>query len=176
LSFTKLKTYAIDIFTIQEVKLEEFIQLLSDEKLIEVIVDPADSTKVLITREPETFKIFHVVFNTQRSLRDDKKINISAKGEKFLQKLLEQVDPTKAVDGKQEVDLSIVMTYFKDYNLPITLDDFQGARNAKFCGEYAMGEHGKVTTILNTDYVLKMYPVVKFMNAINRVNESKAHP
>lgn len=175
LSFTKLKNYAVDIFTIQEVKLEEFVQLLKDEKLIEVTVDEQDSTKILITREPETFKIFHVVFNTQRSLRDDKKLNISTKGEKFIQKVLEQIDPEKVQDGKQEVDLSSVIAYFKEYNIPISLDDFQGARNAKFCGEYAMAGDGKVTTILNADFAVKMFPVIKFMNAINRVNEAKAH-
>lgn len=175
LSFTKLKTYAVDIFTIQEVKLEEFVQLLKDEKIIEVTIDPADSTKVMITREPEMFKVFHMFFNAQRSLRDDKKLNITPKGEKFLQKVLEQVDPTKIQDGKLEVDLSIVINYFKEYNIPITLDDFQGARNAKFCGEYAMGENGKVTTILNADYALKMFPVVKFMNALNKANDVKAH-
>jgi CRP-like cAMP-binding protein len=175
LSFTKLKNYAVDIFTIQEVKLEEFVQLLKDEKLIEVTVDEGDATKIMITREPETFKVFHMVFNTQRSLREDKKINISFKGEKFIQKVLEQVDPTKIQDGKQEVDLSSVMAYFKEYNIPITLDDFQGARNAKFCGEYAMGPKGEVTTILNADYALKMFPVIKFMNAINKANDVKAH-
>lgn len=175
LSFTKLKTYAVDIFTIQEVKLEEFVQLLKDEKIIEITVDEADATKIMITREPETFKVFHMVFNTQRSLRDDKKLNITAKGEKFLQKVLEQVDPAKIQDGKQEVDLSAVINYFKEYNVPITLDDFQGARNAKFCGEYAMGEGGLVTTILNADYALKMFPVVKFMNALNKANDVKAH-
>jgi CRP-like cAMP-binding protein len=175
LSFTKLKNYAVDIFTIQEVKLEEFIQLLKNEKLVEVTIDEGDATKIIITREPETFKIFHVVFNTQRSLRDDKKLNITNKGEKFIQKVLEQVHPDKVVDGKQEVDLSLVLDYFKEYNIPITLDDFQGARNAKFCGEYAMGESGKVTTILNADYVVRMFPVIKFMNAIVRVNDVKAH-
>lgn len=175
LSFTKLKNYAVDIFTIQEVKLEEFVQLLKDEKIVEVLIDESDATKILITREPETFKVFHMVFNTQRSLRDDKKINISSKGEKFLQKVLEQVDPTKIQDGKQEVDLSSVINYFKEYNIPITLDDFQGARNAKFCGEYAMGENGLVTTILNADYALKMFPVIKFMNALTKANDVKAH-
>ena len=174
LSFTKLKMYAVEIFNIQEVKLEEFIQLLKDEKIMEVVLNEEDATKVLITKEPELFKTFHIFFNTQRSLRDDKKLNISTKGEKFITKLLEQVDPAKMEKGQQEIDLSLVINYFKEYNMPITLDDFQPARNAKFCGEYKMEDSGRITAMLNVDYVLKMFPVVKFMNALNRVNEAKA--
>lgn len=174
LHFNKLKMYAIEIFHIQEAKLEEFVELLKQEKLIEIIVDPEDSSKVLVTREPETFRIFHVFFNTQRSLKDDRKLNISAKGEKFISKLLEQVDPAKTVDGKQEVNLTTVINHFKEYNMPITLDDFQPARSAKFCGEYKMEDDGTITAMLNVDYVSKMFPVVKFMNALARVNEAKA--
>lgn len=175
LSFTKLKSYAIDIFHIQEVKLEEFIQLLGDEKLIEVVANPEDESKVLITQEPEKFKTFHIVYNTQRSLKDDKKLNITAKGEKFLVKVMEQVDPGKLQDGKYEVDLSLALKFFKEYNMPIVLDDFMCAKNAKFCSDYSMGEAGKITTMLNVDLVNRMFPVIKFMNAINRVNDLKAH-
>jgi CRP-like cAMP-binding protein len=175
LSFTKLKSYAIDIFNIQEIKLEEFINLLSEEKLIEIIINPEDETKILITPEPEKFKTFHIVYNTQRSLKDEKKLNITQKGEKFLVKVMEQVDPAKLQDGKHEVDLSLSLKFFKEYNLGIVLDDFMCVKNAKFCSEYNMGENGKITTMLNVDLVNRMFPVIKFMNAINRVNDIKAH-
>jgi hypothetical protein len=74
-----------------------------------------------------------------------------------------------------EVSLSNVINYFKEYNIPVTLDDFAGAKNAKFCGEYKMSDSGVITTMLNIEYVRRMYPVVKFMNALNRLNEAKAH-
>jgi vacuolar-type H+-ATPase subunit H len=174
LNFNKLKMYAVEIFNIQDVKLEEFIELLKQEKLIELAVDQEDATKVLITKEPDMFRVFQVFFNAQRTMKDDKKLKISTKGEKFITKLLEQVEESKVVDGKQEVNLSTVIKYFKDYNIAVTLDDFQPARLAKFCTEYKMEGDGQITTILNVDYVLKMFPVIKFMNALNRVNEAKA--
>ena len=58
----------------------------------------------------------------------------------------------------------------------ITLDDFQGAKNAKWCGEYRMGEHNSITATVNIRKIKDMYPVVRFMNALNRVNELKAKP
>ena len=175
INFNKIKTYALDIFNINEAKLEEFVQLLKDEKIIEVTVDEQDASKVLSTHEPDTFRIFQVFFNSQRSLRDDKKLNISVKCEKFLIKVIEECDKLPINDGKVDIQLSSIVSYFKEYNMGITLDDFQGAKNAKFCGEYRMEANNAIFTTINLDYLKKMFPVVRFMNAINRVNDLKAN-
>ncbi|MBC7537850.1 MAG: cyclic nucleotide-binding domain-containing protein [Bacteriovorax sp.] len=176
LHLSKLKMYAVEIFNVNEAKLEEFIQLLIAEKITEVALDDEGSPKNLIIKEPETFRIFQVFFNAQRSMKDDKKLIISNKCEKFLIKALEQVEGVEAENGVVEVDLSKIVNYFKEYNIPISLDDFQGARNAKFCGEYKMEDSGRITGMLNVDYLKKMFPVVRFMNALNRVNDAKAQP
>lgn len=174
LSTSKLKMYALDIFHIQEAKLEEFIRLLMDEKILEEVVSKEDETKVLVTREPETFRTFQVFFNAQRSMKDDKKLIITPKCEKFLQKVVEQIEGKELHDGKIEVDLSEIVSYFKTHNIPVALEDFQGAQKAKFAGEYKMDESEKITCILNADYFSKMYPVVRFMNALTRANDEKA--
>ena len=173
LKTNKLKEYA-DLFHVQEVKLEEFIQLMKDEHLIDIEIDAEEGTKVMVTKDPEQFRYYQLFFNAQRILKDDKKLVISTKGEKFIAKVLEQVDPALVIDGKQEVDLSKVVNYFKEYNIPITLDDFKSAQMAKFCGEYKMDDSGRISAMFNADYVQKMFPIVKFMNAIHRVNEAKA--
>lgn len=174
LNFNKIKTYALDIFNVNEAKLEEFIQLLVAEKIIEVTVDEEDASKVLSTREPDTFRIFQLFFNTQRTLREDKKMNISPKCEKFIVKVMEECEKLPQVEGKVDIELSKVVAYFKEYNIGITLDDFAGAKAAKFCGEYRMGDDNSISTTINYDYLKKMFPVVRFMNAINRVNDLKA--
>lgn len=174
LHISKLKMYAVDIFNVNEAKLEEFIQLLISEKITEVALDEEGAPKILMIKEPESFRIFQVFFNAQRSMKDEKKLIISNKCEKFLIKTLEQVEGIEPDNGVVEVDLSKIVSYFKEYNIPITLDDFQGARNAKFCGEYKMEDSGRITAMLNVDYLKKMFPVVRFMNALNRVNDAKA--
>jgi CRP-like cAMP-binding protein len=174
LNYNRIKTYALEIFNINEAKMEEFIQLLTEEQIIEVTVDDQDASKVLSTREPDTFRMFQVFFNTQRSLRDEKKLHISSKCEKFMVRVMEECSSLPIVDGKVDIELSKIVSHFKEYNLGITLDDFQGAKNAKFCGEYRMGENNSISSTINIDYMRKMYPVVRFMNALNRVNELKA--
>jgi CRP/FNR family cyclic AMP-dependent transcriptional regulator len=174
LNYNRIKTYALEIFNINEAKMEEFIQLLTDEQIIDVSVDDQDASKVISTREPDTFRIFQVFFNTQRSLRDEKKLHISLKCEKFMVRVMEECAELSIVDGKVDIELSKIVNHFKEYNLGITLDDFQGAKNAKFCGEYRMGENSSISTTINIDYMRRMYPVVRFMNALNRVNELKA--
>jgi CRP/FNR family cyclic AMP-dependent transcriptional regulator len=174
LNTSKLKMYTTDIFTIQESKVEEFMQLLLDEKLIEASTDSEDSTKVYSVAQPEFFRTFQIFFNTQRSMKDEKKLNISAKCEKFIVKVIEQTKGKIIEDGVVEVNLTEIVNYFKDHNMGISLDDFQAAKNARFCGEYKMDAKGVVTSMVNIDYLNRMYPVVKFMNALNRINESKA--
>lgn len=174
LHISKLKTYAVDIFNVNEAKLEEFIQLLILEKIVDAILDEEGAPKNLAVKEPEVFRIFQVFFNAQRVMKDDKKLTISSKCEKFLIKAIEQVEGIEPENGAVEVDLSKIVNYFKEYNVPVTLDDFQGAKNAKFCGEYRMEESGRITTMLNIDYLKKMFPVVRFMNSINRLNDAKA--
>ena len=174
LNYNRIKTYALEIFNINEAKMEEFIQLLTDEQIIEVTVDEQDASKVLSAREPDTFRIFQVFFNTQRSLREEKKLHISSKCEKFMVRVMEECSTLPIVDGKVDIELSKIVAHFKEYNLGITLDDFQGAKNAKFCGEYRMGENNSISTTINIEYMRRMYPVVRFMNALNRVNELKA--
>ena len=87
---------------------------------------------------------------------------------------MEECDQLPVIDGKVDVELSKIAAHFKEYNMGITLDDFQGAKNAKFCGEYRMGEDNAITATINIDYLRRMFPVVRFMNALNRVNELKA--
>jgi CRP/FNR family cyclic AMP-dependent transcriptional regulator len=174
INYNKIKTYALEIFNINEAKMEEFIQLLADENIIEVSVDEMDASKVLSTKEPEAFRIFQVFFNTQRSLREEKKLVISPKAERFLIKVMEECDKLPQEDGKVDLELSKIVDYFKEYNVGITLDDFEGPKKAKFCGEYRMGEKNSISATINIDYLKKMFPVIRFMNAINRVNEAKA--
>ncbi len=174
LPMNKLKQYVVDIFNIQEVKLEEMVQLFIAEKIMTSVTDEEQGTKILSVTDIEFFKTLQAFFNTQRMLREDKKMHISNKCEKFLSKVVDQTRELTPENGQVEVDLSKIANYFKEYNMGITLDDFQAARLAKFCGEYKMADDGKISAMVNIDYLNKMFPVVKFMNAINRLNDAKA--
>ena len=72
-----------------------------------------------------------------------------------------------------EVNLTEIVAHFKEYNLPIVLDDFGDALHAKFCSEYYVGKQGEILTKINAPYLIKMMPIVKFMNALSRINSSK---
>ena len=174
LHLVKLKLYAVDIFNSNEAKLEEFIQLIISEKITDVGLDEDGAPKILKIKDPEVLKTYQLFFNIQRSMKEEKKMHISLKGEKFLIKALEQIEGGAAGENGAEVDLSKIVNYFKEYNIPIVLEDFQGVRDAKFCGEYRMDDGGRVCTDMNVDYAKKMLPIVRLMNAINRVNDAKA--
>ncbi len=171
---SRLKIYAFEIFNLPEAKYEEFIQLMKDEGIVISGVDP-EKMPALKVKDPEVFRQFQVFFNAQRLMEDAKKLTISSKCEKFLTKVLEQVgDKEASEEGEVQCNLSEILEWFKERNVAIGIDDFKEALAAKFCGDLVVGAGGKMFTMVNIDYLKKMFPVVKFQNAINKVNESKA--
>ncbi len=169
-----LNSYAIDVFNVSETKIEEFIHVLKTEKLLELAPDEDGLPKLIIVKDPDTFKKFQAFFFSQRLLKEDKQLKISSKCEKFLMKVMEQAATLKPVEGKVEVDLMAIVDHFKEYNLPIGLEDFQEAKDAKFCGEYNMSSDGKITTLINYEFLKSMFPIVRLMNVIKHSNELKA--
>ena len=167
-------SYAIEVFNVSETKIEEFINILVTEKLMELTEDEDGLPKVMLVKDPDMFKSFQSFFFSQRLLKDDKKMKISVKCEKFLAKVIEESAKGKIVGGKVEIDLTKILNYFREYNIPIALEDFQDAKNAKFCGEYNMGSDGSISINFNYEYAQKMMPIVRLMNCINRTNETKA--
>lgn len=173
-TLARLKMYAFEIFNIQEAKYEEFIQLLKEEQLVLQDVD-VEGMPALKVKDPEIFRQFQVFFNAQRLMEDAKKLTISSKCERFLTKVLEQVIDLEPNDDAQvQCNLTEILEWFKERNISIGIDDFKEALAAKFCGDLVVGAGGKMYTMINIDYLKKMFPVVKFQNAINKVNESKA--
>ncbi len=173
-TLARLKMYAFEIFNIQEAKYEEFIQLLKEEAILFQGVDQ-EGMPALRCIDFEVFRQFQVFFHAQRLMEDSKKLSISPKCEKFLVKVLEQVsEKIPNEEGQVQCNLSEILEWFKERNVAIGIDDFKEALAAKFCGDLIVGAGGKMFTMVNLEYLKKMFPVVKFQNALNKVNESKA--
>ncbi len=170
----RLKMYAFEIFNIQEAKYEEFLHVLKEEMIVANTQD-IEGLPAIKVQDPEIFRQLQVFFNAQRLMDDTKKLTISAKCEKFLTKVLEQIgDKEMNDDGQVQCNLSEILEWFKERNIAIGIDDFKEALAAKFCGDLVVGAGSKMFTMVQLDYLKKMFPVVRFQNAINRVNESKA--
>jgi CRP/FNR family cyclic AMP-dependent transcriptional regulator len=169
----KLKFYMLDIFNIQEVKYEEFIQMLKNEHFIEIGDDEDGLPKLVKVASVDRFRSLLVFFNTQRISVDEKKLVISDNCERFLKAILDQFILGKVETPKYAADITAVMEEFKQNNLPITDEDLNDAITAGLAEDIIIGDGGKLTSVVDYEKLKKSYPAIKMMNAIRRVNTGK---
>lgn len=170
----KLRFYMADLFNINEVKFEEYIHLLEQEKYIEIALDEDNAPKLLKCSNIELFRQVMVFINTQRMLEDSKKISISAKCERFLKRILDQLAAKGVQDDKAVCDISAILDDFVQKNIPICDEDLRDAITAKLCDDIVVGEANQLTCNVEFAKLKQVYPSLRFNNAITRLNEAKA--
>lgn len=169
-----LKFYTSDVFNVQDVKFEEFFLLLKDEGFLELTEDDDGAMKRIQIANLERIKFLMGFLNTQRRTEDAKKLKISYKCEAFLKKIHDQLTLKGETGDAVECDISVILKEFQAKNSPISEEDLKDAITQKFCDDLVVGEGNKITCAVNFDYLKKMFPAIKLMNAIERANEAKA--
>lgn len=185
-----LKFYLIEIFNIQEVKYEEFFHLLTTERFIEMKNDKDNLPKILRIDNVEMLRDQMIFFNTQRILAEDKKLKISSRCERFLKRILEQLDgkqmqvQMKEEEGKDNkvaredqmviANISEILTDFKNRNVAITDEDLKDAIEAKLVGDIIVGEKNTLTAEVSYLKLKKLFPSIRLVNIITKANEEKS--
>lgn len=169
-----LKFYSSDVFNVQDVKFEEFFLLLKDEGFLELGPDEDGSMKLIQIANLERIKFLMGFLNTQRRTDDAKKLKISYKCETFLKKILDQLTLKGETGDAVQCDISVILKEFETKGLVMSGEDLRDAMTHKFCDDLVVGEANKISCAVNYDYLKKMFPAIKLMNAIERANEAKA--
>jgi len=168
-----LKFYASDIFNLQDVKFEEFFLLLKDQGYLELTEDEDGAMKLIQIANPERFKFLMSFLNNQRRLEDNKKLTISPKCEMFLKKIMDQIT-IKGIKGTAiEADISAILDDFAASGTSISETDLKEAIDQGLCDDLVVGDENRISSTVNYDQIVKMYPAIKLMNAIERANELK---
>jgi CRP-like cAMP-binding protein len=171
----KLKFYLFDVFSIQEIKYEEFLNMLKTDHFVEMADDEDGLPRILRVKNVEDLRGMVVFFNTQRMVDDSKKLQISSKCERFLSRVLEQLNAKGLDKPKGMADISAILDDFKSRNVPISDEDFKDAVDAKLAEDILVGEGNKLTAVINYEKLKRVFPAIRMMNAIKRVNEAKAN-
>ena len=174
LHLNKLKFYLFDVFNVPEIKFEEFMNLLKSEHYMTIGKDEDGLPKILQIEDIDQFRSIVVFFNTQRRVEDSKKLNISNKCERFLRAIMEQFIAKGIDKPKWQCDISMILEDFKTRNVPITDEDLRDAIDAGLAEDILVGDGNKLTSVINYEKLKKVFPAIQMMNAIKRVNESKA--
>ncbi len=169
-----LKFYLFDIFAIQEVKYIEFMELMKNESVIDILSDSEGNPNILAISNVERLRGFLEFFNTQRMLSDEKQLNISHKCEIFLRKILDQILKKGFKGDLINVNISAILDEFKEKNMDIDKDDLRDAIDEGFVKDLIVDKGNIITAEVNYAMLRKMYSAIRIMNAVKRLNEQKA--
>jgi CRP/FNR family cyclic AMP-dependent transcriptional regulator len=181
-----LTLYTSDMYQIMEAKLESIITLLVSLKFMEVKEDEDQLPNLLLLKNIELIKQIFVFYNTERHLPDDKKMRISDKCEMIISKMIEKLPSNPVVDipNLKSTDeytpkftkyyvLNPVIDEMKAKNITMNPDHLDDGKSVNLFGEVLMKD-GTIFVEADMGKVQKLYPVIRFMNAIKKSNEEKA--
>ena len=169
----KLKYYLFDIFNLQEVKFEEFLRMCIDKNFVELVNDADGIPKVLSVSNLDQFRQMVVFFNTQRTVEDSKKIAISHRCEQLLGGFLRHLSAVGVAKEKWQANISEVMTDLASRNIIVSDEDIRDAVTCGLC-EDILVDGSTLTSVIHYSKLKKLYPSIRMMNAVRKVNDSKS--
>lgn len=168
-----LDLYAFDIYNIQESKFEELISTLQSLGYMDIVKDKNNLPNVYRFFNLDLIKQLFTFYNVQRNTADEKKLKISSKCEIFLGQILGQFQKSNIQTPKAEANLTTIIEAFKTQNVKMDVDDLQEARDAGFVGDVIVGDNNNLLCEVNQDSLKSVFPSIRLMNAIQKVNEVK---
>jgi CRP/FNR family transcriptional regulator, cyclic AMP receptor protein len=181
-----LNLYTHDMYQIMEAKLESVVNLLVQLGWMEIKEDEDKLPNLLIMKNLEIIRQIFVYYNGERHLPEDKKMKVGDKCEMLITKMLEKasINPLvdipnlKVVDGvtpkfTKYYDLTSILDDFKKQNISMHADHLDDGKNIGIFGDVVMKD---LSVLVETDFpkIQKLYPVIRFMNAIRKSNHEKA--
>lgn len=174
--YDQIKTYGIEIFNIPEIKFEEFLPLLVKSQIIEIGPDVNKFMKIISVKNIEILKIVMFFFNTQRMIADDKRMNISPRCEKILEKAYLQMLPNENEfkEGVGILNLSAVLSALKEEKYIVTEGDFADAITGGLADDIVVGDGNRLISKVNYTKLKKMLPCIRLTNAVAELNKIKS--
>lgn len=181
-----LTLYTADMYQIMEVKLESILTLLTTLGWLEVKNDADKLPYVYSTGQLELIRQLFIFYNSERHLPEEKRMRISEKCEMIIAKMLEKMAANPVIDIPnlritEEIKprfvkyyvLNPVLDELKGKNIPVNPEHLDDGRNIGLFGEVVMKD-GQVFIEADMAKVQKMYPIIRFINAIKKQNAEKA--
>ena len=183
-----LDLYGSDIYNIADVKMDAILFAMRDIGYISIMDDQDTNPYVYVLHNLDLLRSLFIFYNTEKHLPSEKRMRISPNCETFLEKILQfapQHPPRDITNPapKDEFDTSHrftqyfnitpILEEFKARNLPVNADHLDDARSVKLVGERVM-QDGEALVEIDFPKLQRMYPTIKFVNYINKINREKA--
>jgi len=172
-----LELYSSDMYHIMDAKMESVLSVLAYLGWVSLTEENIESKHLDMIRQ--TF----IYYNGERHLPQDKKLKISDNAESLMSLMIQagpkimnipnlKIDEDAPPKFTKYYMLQPILSELKSKNLPVRPDSLDDGRNVGLFGEAAMID-GQYYIECDFAKVQKLYPVIRFMNAIKRLNIEK---
>lgn len=181
-----LNLYTQDMYQIMEVKLESIINLLVNLDWMEIKDDEEKLPNLLLLKNIELIRQVFIYYNSERHLPEEKKMKVGDKCEMVLARMIEKASENPLMDipnlkvteehtprFTKYYKLTNILNEFKSKNIVINPDHTSDGKNLGLFGEVVMKD-GDVLVEVDFSKVQKLYPIIRFMNAVKKSNQEKA--
>ncbi len=173
LHLSTLKFYAQDVFSISEIKYEEFLEIVKGLALVHLELDEKGLPKALVAEDLEIFRSMLIFFNTQSLLEDAKKLIIPPKTENFLRHMIEDCEKEGKTTESSSISISKIQKIFELKGERLREEDLTAAIELGLAEEIMINGEGELSTVINYPKVKKLLPSIGLMNAIAKKNDAK---
>jgi CRP/FNR family transcriptional regulator, cyclic AMP receptor protein len=170
----KLKYYLYDIYSLKEIKYEELMQILVSENYIEMANDEDGKLNVVVFENLDELRMIVAFVNQERLKDDSKKTKVSSRCETVLAAAMVQAESKGEIPDKVSIDLSAILENFAANKVEGNDEDLRDAIAVGLCDDIIVGSSNKLTFNLFYNKTKKIFPALRFQNAIERHNEKKA--
>lgn len=180
-----LTLYSNDMYAIMDAKLESILTLLTQIGWMEIKEDEDGLPNHIYLKSLDIIRQVFIFYNTERTLPDEKKLKISDKCELLISKIIEKAptNPVQDIPNLKIIDdvppkftkyyvLSPILEEFKARNITIHADTLDDGKNVGLFGEVLM-QDGVVFVECDLPKIQKLYPIIRFMNAVKKLNAEK---
>lgn len=181
-----LSLYTSDMYQIMDVKLETVLNTLQALNVLEVSEDADKAPNILNLKNIEFVRQIFIFYNSEKTLLEEKKLKISDKSELLITCMIEnaasnppvEIPNLKIVDDIKPkfmtyIPVSPLVDKLASQQLTVMPETLEDGRNVGMFGELLF-KNGIIFVEVDFPKVQKLYPVIRFMNAIRRVNIEKS--
>ena len=114
-----------------------------------------------------------VFFNTEKTVVEEKKVNVDERCQLFLEKIYAAAKDLPDSSSKVAFNISPILAEFKKKNVSVGVQNLEDAKNNGICGEIMIGKDNIMNLELYLDKLRKLLPIIQFKNALKKLNLEK---
>lgn len=174
-----LQMYAVDIFGLAEAKIESLFTLLKEFKIATSTFLQQEGVGVVSISNIDLLKSIINFYQAERFVPDEKKVKVSPKCLMLIEKIyFKVIDGFKLETTKEEqwglIPIIDILEFFKERNMGIEIDELADSKKVGITREVLIDKDGQPTLELNFEKLKKYLPILKFQEALRKLNVSKA--